>query len=817
MDINKYFSKECIQYIQNEIKAASFNEVFFTGKINQSGVIIDIFAGARGNEHTVAVNQNAIKTTDVLIHNHPSGNLTPSEADLGVATRASENTQGFYIINNDVSDIYIVVEPIKPKVIKKIDKEDSALLISNKGTLSKINDSFEERTSQIELLKNIVDVFNESKIGVFEAGTGVGKSYAYLIPSVLWSLANKERVIISTGTINLQQQLCKKDIPAVEKIIGKKIKYILMKGRQNYICLRRMNDVAQYNDLFDEDSDNLKKLIDWAKQSPTGDRSDLSFFPTENTWSKINSESDACMGIRCPFRNDCFIMKVRKEASDASLIVVNHHLLFADIQSRMGGIGYNDMAVLPSYKRIIFDEAHGIENAATSFFSESVNKFKINKLLNLMYRKRKTSESGFLCSLAILSSNEEKAGSAYELTSKIKDCISKFEIASKDLLGNDTTIRLYEQTARNHGPVLICISELAKNLGMFTDMVREVMEGINEEDCNMPSYWESKIILRRLDSYVLLLKNYCAWDEKKDDVFWMQVRKLPLDVTKENLDRDYITLTQTPLDISSFMNNGVYGEMSSIVCTSATIKTGNTFQFWMNRTGISFVENERLICKEFSSPFPYEKNMLFAIPNDAPLPDNPNFQPFIEMAIPRLIQAAEGRTLVLFTSYESLKSAYKTTCLSLKGFDGRIMKQGDEDSSKLLNQFKEETQSVLFATDSFWQGVDVPGESLSQVIIVKLPFTVPNDPIFTARSEAIQKKGGNSFMELSVPESIIKFRQGIGRLIRSSEDRGAVVVLDRRVYEKKYGSLYLKSIPECKKIYESLADITKKINQFIFY
>lgn len=817
MKIDKYFTLECIQYIKKEIQNANFNEVFFTGKIDAKGVIVDIKVGSRGSEHSVSVNQNDVKTSNVLIHNHPGGDLTPSAADLSVASRASENVQGFYIVNNDVTDVYVVVEPIKPVVLKKIDKDNSAQMISNNGSLSKLSNSFEERKSQIDLLKAVVDVFNENKIGVFEAGTGVGKSYAYLIPSIVWAIENKEKVVISTGTINLQQQLCKKDIPAVEKILGKKIKYILMKGRQNYVCLRRMNDAAQYNDLFDDDKENLQKLIEWAKNSSSGDKSDLSFFPSENSWSKINSESDACMGMRCPYRNECFVMKVRKEASDSSIIVVNHHLLFADIQSRMGGIGYNDMAVLPSYKRIVFDEAHGVESAATSFFSESVNRFKINKLLNLMYRKRKSSESGFLCSLAILSSNEEKAGQAYEITNKIKDNIIKFEVASKDLLENNSTIRLYEQTARNHGPVLICIGELAHNLGLFTNMVREVMEGINEDDCNMPAYWETKIILRRLDNYVVLLKNYCAWDEKKDDVFWMQLKRLPVDMSKDNQDREYITLTQTPLDISSFMNNGVYEQMSSIVFTSATLKTGESYRFWMNRTGISFVEQQRLLSGEYLSPFPYEKNMIFAVPNDAPLPDSSTFQPYIEMAIPLLIKAADGRTLILFTSYESLKSAYKNTISVMKDFDGRILKQGDEDNSKLLNQFKDETRSVLFATDSFWQGVDIPGESLSQVIIVKLPFTVPNDPIFTARSEAIQKKGGNSFMELSIPESIIKFRQGVGRLIRTSEDKGVVVVLDRRIYEKKYGSLYIKSISECKKIYEPLSELSDTINQFIFY
>ena len=709
------------------------------------------------------------------------------------------------------------VEDSKEKVeYKKVNELEAGGYISQGGPLSKISESFEERPVQVELLKHIVTAFNENKIAAFEAGTGVGKSYSYLIPSALWALTNNERVVVSTGTINLQQQLCEKDIPAVEKIIGKKIKYVLMKGRQNYICIRRLNDAASILDLFEGEGDELKKIAEWAQSSATGSKSDLSFMPSENVWSKVNSESDACMGKKCPFFGECFVMKVRKEAAGANLLIVNHHLLFADIESRLSGAGYEDAAVLPPYHHIIFDEAHGIENAATSFFSESVNRFKLNKLINQMYRHRKNSEAGHLCSLAILSSNEEKAGEAFDLTNRIKLALTNVEIAAKDLLANDYTMRLYEATARNFGPFLVALGELTRALGSFADLIRIVMEGIDEYDKDAPCYWESKIILRHLDDYVILLKNFPLWDEKKEDVFWIQKRRLPPDMVRDSGDAEYVILTQTPLDISHLMNEGVFEPMESVVCTSATLKTGRDFSYWMRRTGLSLAGEDRIIKGEFPSPFPYNKNMLFAVPSDAPLPDNIQFQQWVEMALPRLIEAAGGRTLVLFTSYESLKSAHRTVMASMRAFPGRIMKQGDDDNSKLLEAFKKENESVLFATDSFWQGVDIPGESLSQVIIVKLPFTVPNDPVFVARAEAIEKRGGSSFMELSVPEAVIKFRQGIGRLIRRSDDKGVVVVLDRRIYEKRYGSIFTASMPECKRIYESLSDISRKINSFIF-
>ena len=709
------------------------------------------------------------------------------------------------------------VEKTEEKVeYKKVNEFEASGYISKGGSLSKISDSFEERPVQVQLLENIVKAFNENKIAVFEAGTGVGKSYSYLIPSALWALTNHEKVVISTGTINLQQQLCEKDIPAVEKIIGKKIKYVLMKGRQNYICKRRLNDAASILDLFEGESEELKKIAEWADSSSTGSKSDLTFMPSENIWTKVNSESDACMGKKCPFFGECFVMKIRKEAASANLIVVNHHLLFADIESRLSGAGYEDAAVLPPYRHIVFDEAHGIENAATSFFSESVNRFKLNKLINQMYRRRKNSESGHLCSLAILSSNEEKASQAYESVNKIKLALANVEIAAKDLLINDYTMRLYEATARNFGPLLVAIGELSRALGTFTGIVREVMEGIADEDHDAPFYWESKTILRHLESYVILLKNFSIWDEKQDEVFWIQKKKLPPEMQRDAGDAEYVTFTQTPLDISHLMHEGVFEPMESVICTSATLKTGRDYNYWMNRTGVTLAGKDRIIKGEFPSPFPYNKNMLFAVPLDAPFPDSIQFQQYVEMALPRLIQAAAGRTLVLFTSYESLKSAHRTVSATMRGFSGRIMKQGDDDNAKLLDAFKKENESVLFATDSFWQGVDIPGESLSQVIIVKLPFTVPNDPVFVARAEAIEKRGASSFMELSVPEAVIKFRQGIGRLIRRSDDRGVVVVLDRRIYEKRYGSIFAASMPECKRIYQPLSDITAKINSFIF-
>ena len=812
--IEDLFSSSVIKYIRSEIASSNENEVFFVGEINHDGKVTSVSVGSRGNLHSVPVNQDLKRKGNVLIHNHPGGNLTPSDADLSVAAVSSENAQGFYIINNDVTEIYVVVEPVLPKVIKKLDVDDAAFYISKDGPLAKINENFEERLSQIELLKNIVKTFNQNKTGVFEAGTGVGKSYAYLIPSILWAVQNNERVVISTGTINLQQQLCLKDIPQAIKITGKPVKFILMKGRQNYICKRRLQDALNSKDLF-ENNDDLDRIAQWQDSCDSGSKSELSFLPSESVWNRINSESDACMALRCPYYSQCFVMKVKKEASAANILVVNHHLLFADIESRLHGAGYDDAVVLPPSKRIIFDEAHGIETAATSFFSESFNRFKILKPLNLLYRKKKNSAMGFLFSVSMLSKEEEKSFQAYQMISKIKSDLTNLETLALDLCIQENNLWLNPLTFRNFQPVLSMCQTLAKDISVFTSLVLEVLDGVPEDDRDIPYFWETKVLNRRLSDYSVILNDFFMWEEKPDKVFWLQKKNLPSDMQKDDELNFYINFIETPLDIAPLMNQGIFEPMDSVVCTSATLKTGRDFSYWLRHNGLYFSDSDEVLQGEFFSPFPYKENMIFLVPKDIPFPDEPDFQIYVENVLKNLILKAKGRTLVLFTSYESLRLSYNNIFSTMLANGIKLLRQGSDDNARILKNFKDDVSSVLFATDSFWQGVDVPGESLSQVIIVKLPFTVPNDPVFKARSEAIRKKGGNSFMELSVPEAIIKFRQGVGRLIRKNTDKGTVVVLDRRIYEKQYGSLFLANVPECKKYYEPVSKILDIIEEFL--
>jgi ATP-dependent DNA helicase DinG len=679
--------------------------------------------------------------------------------------------------------------------------ENLAGLISAGGAMDSLTENFEQRDSQIELLKKICHSFNDDKIGVFEAGTGVGKSFAYLLPSIVWANQNKERIVISTGTINLQQQIFEKDIPFAQKITGTKIKSLLVKGRQNYVCLRRFFETLNEIDLFTEEKEELDDLKEWLNSTKSGDRSDLNFLPTESLWQKINSESDGCRGQHCLYKDKCFVMKVKKEAASSQILVVNHHLLFADIEMRLAN-GFENAAVLPPYKKLIFDEAHGIENAATSFFSEGFNRFSLQKQLRLIYRARKGNKAGLIFSLETLSTESSCVGDLVSQISLLESHLMELEEVTENLMQKNYSLRICENPRYDFSSLFEVFKIIASDLALINKILGDTLGGISEEDKKIDSVWEATTILHRLEALAAFCVNFTRWDENPDKVFWIEKGK-------------YINYYQTPLDMSSLLHKGVFEPFSTVVCTSATLGIASNFSFWMRRNGILFEDKERILQGIFDSPFPYNKNVLFAVPNDAVSPDEFAFQAYVEDSLPSLIKASDGRTLVLFTSYESLKSAYDSCFSTLLASGINLYKQGDDDRFRLLEKFKNNVNSVLFGTYSFWEGVDVPGESLSQVIIVKLPFGVPTDPVFAARGDAINKRGGSSFMELSVPEAVIKFRQGFGRLMRKSTDKGVVTVLDKRLITKRYGSIFLNSIPKTSVCIESLSTICRKISYLL--
>ncbi|MBN2625652.1 MAG: helicase c2 [Spirochaetales bacterium] len=794
-----------------DVADAEGNEVLWWGKMDEDGRVCRAEAAARGDESSVPALFPHMTRGDVVIHNHPSGFLTPSPADLNVATNLGNQGIGSFIVDNEVRRIYIVAEPVKARELQPLDREGVGAFLEPEGELSRFLPNYEPREPQIELLKQIVDGFNLGKVVAAEAGTGVGKSFAYLLPAFMWAEKNKERIVVSTGTINLQQQLMDKDIPLVQRLLGSSVKAVLVKGRRNYLCLKRFEEELEEGSLFREDKDEINLIKEWAETTSDGSLSDLSFKPKGELWNKINSEADLCTGVRCRHHETCFVMQARREASAAGILVVNHHLLFADLSLRVGGFGFEAFAVLPPFQRVIFDEAHNMEKSATSFFSQSFNRFSCTRYLNRLYRKSRKGAAGLILKLeAIVGTNEEFLA----LPGMID------EIQSKAVLLEETTMAmnpfrgsLWISGAPSQGvgfgilePMLTLQKAILDLVGTVSRQLKQVPEDQEEGDVPL----EIRSLMTRFDNMAAFFEVFRAYREHNEKIFWLNKGRLPD-------GKEFVTYYVTPLDISPLMYEAVFEPFDSVICTSATLAVDRNFSYWMNRTGASLVPDERLIKGIYDSPFNYRDQVLLAIPAEVPLPSEQDA--WIACSLPLIKEAillAEGRTLVLFTSYELLRQVHEYLVFDLERAGITLFAQGDDDRGRLLEHFKTEVSSVLLATDSFWEGVDVPGDSLRQLIICRLPFRVPTEPVLKARVEALESRGGNAFMEISLPEAIMRFKQGFGRLMRSKSDSGVVLVLDGRIIKKNYGRFFLSSLPETQRSVKHSKDLLMDMEEFLY-
>jgi len=833
----KRFSEKAIERLKEEIEEAGGNEVFALGFFDgansaepssESKLIARIEVSARGNEGAVPAVQDRLASADVLIHNHPSGFLTPSDNDLAIACRAAEAGVGCYIVDNPVENVYVVAEPVKRRKKSRLDPRAISAALEPGGAISRRLPSYEIRESQLELMRLIISGFNDDALVAAEAGTGVGKSFAYLLPALSYAVANDERIVISTATITLQEQLYGKDIPLVTAGLGKKIKAVLVKGRGNYLCRRRLDDALREIYLFDDEKGQLEDIAKWADTSATGSVSDLSFLPVEGLWSRVCSEADTCMNMRCPERERCFVMLLRRDASDARVLVVNHHLLFADLAARHEGAGYGVAVVLPPYNRVIIDEAHKTEEAATSFFSQEFSRLGIYRQLGRLYRKRRATRSGLLLRvISMLPGKAVKTEDQYqadERIDRIEEAIETTRNAADNLdetalllCGGDGVFRLTPQKERIvKDDLLPKFAEMRKALSTLAGIVRGLLDEVPEESGDDSAVWEVRAVLRRLDAVGAVCTNFIEYMEKSDEVMWMEKRG------GGRGDTPWVAFNVTPLDIAPSLKEALFDPGKTVVCVSATLTTGSSrggegsFEYWKNSCGLNLVGEREVLTGIFPSPFPFQSRVLLAAPSDAPLPDDGEYGAFVDNAVASLTEAAGGSALVLFTSYKALKSAYEAARPVLQKQGIRLLRQGDDDRNRLLASFLSDENSVLFATDSFWEGVDAPGDTLRLVILCRLPFRSPNDPVFQARCEALKNRGGNPFMDLSLPEAVMKLKQGFGRLMRRSSDHGVVAVLDGRLLHKRYGEIFMASLPETKTCFGSLETILNSMENFLF-
>ncbi|MDR2142987.1 MAG: ATP-dependent DNA helicase DinG [Treponema sp.] len=867
MQTTKRFTQKAILALCAEIKDSGGNEVFALGFCNGKGLVEDIKILARGNEDSVLALRNffdegsaveesasdgseeASRSADVFIHNHPSGFLTPSDNDLSVSARAAESGTGAYIVDNAVSRVYVVAEPLRKRKREPLDGEKLCAVLEEDGKLAQSLAVYEKRDSQLALIRLIARAFNDDAVAAAEAGTGVGKSFAYLLPAIEFALGNNERIVISTATITLQQQLFEKDIPLVAGSLGKKVKAVLVKGRGNYLCRRRLSETLMEPPLDDLEYDELRSVTAWAETSETGSRSELSFLPREGLWSRVCSEADTCMGMRCPERERCFFLRLRRECADARILVVNHHLLFADLAARYEGAGYESAVVLPPYTRVIVDEAHNIESAATSFFSKEWSRLGVNRALGRLYRKRRNRESGLIYRLAALTAPSRQAGGEAgidkkipEAVARVRDWAEKADEAALSLCAEDGVYRFVP--GKTVGPssgggseaaealLFPALLELRQAIAFLAGKVRDMLtvaeaadktepNGNGGETREDPVLWEIKSVVRRLESVGAVCASFLEYAENPSEVYWIerQGRKDAGALTEVPLNR-WAVFSASPVNVAPLLRDALFDANKTVVCLSATLTIPDSsgpvsFAYWAGRCGAALGERE-LLTGVFPSPFPYAKRTLVAVPRDAPSPELPEYQDFVNNASFGLAGVSGGSALILFTSFKSLQSAYESSAPLLEAQGIRCLKQGDDDRNRLLAEFLADKSSVLFATDSFWEGVDAPGDTLRLVILCRLPFRTPKDPVFEARRELLERTGGNAFMELSLPDAVMKFKQGFGRLMRRSSDHGAVVVLDSRVLRKFYGRAFLNALPETRTSFREYDSVLRDLEDFLF-
>ncbi|MBN1481371.1 DEAD/DEAH box helicase family protein [candidate division KSB1 bacterium] len=837
-DISKYIAPDICAKMSDAISEAQGNEVFFVGWVDDDLRVHDVQVVARGNESAVPAVMTVAQDADVVIHNHPSGTLKPSKADLNIAGRLDAFSVAFYVVNNDVDFIYVVVEPFSKKEVRPLQTEKIEKLLQPGGIISQKLAGYEDRPQQIDMIDYVVQAFNDGKISSIEAGTGTGKTMAYLLPSIYWAVKNKERIVISTNTINLQEQLIKKDIPFLQKALPVKFDAVLVKGRSNYVCLRKVDDVRSEFDLFaDEgDKDELRSLIGWARNSRDGSKADLAIIPKYDVWEKIAAESDTCTHSRCKYFRTCFVNKARRKATKAHILVVNHHLLFADLAIRHQTGSFKDAAVLPPYQRIIFDEAHHIENVATNYFGSQITRAGIIRILSRLHRRQKAMEKGFLHSLRykilqrrgklpdelveqIISKIRMQLAPAVDLLIEQTDSVMDllFEALQRyhgSTLESELKLRLLPHVidALFHAPGLTApFKDYIQTLKLFATDIDDLVALANKCRKHSKDDWDSIIIelqaqAERIVAVADVLQQVIfEWDE--ENIRWIEARQ-------GWRGKSIIRFQMSPLQVNKMMKEAVYDTFDTVIMTSATLTVENSFDFLAERIGFDTVVDDRRTELILPAPFDYERQVILAVPMDMPDPRHPNFAQELGKAVFKAISISEGRAFILFTSYGLLNMIYRQLEESLQMIGIKPLKQGNENRHELLKRFRREKTSVLFGTDSFWEGVDVEGDALEAVFITKLPFKVPSEPIIEARYEAIAKNGGNPFMEYAVPLAVLKFKQGFGRLIRRQSDRGCVIIFDNRVIQKSYGKKFIHSLPKCHTVVGTRDEVFSELKSF---
>jgi ATP-dependent DNA helicase DinG len=619
---------------------------------------------------------------------------------------------------------------------------------------------YEHRPTQLEMARAVAKALEDERFLLAEAGTGTGKTLAYLVPAVL----SGKRVIVSTATRTLQEQIFLKDLPLLRDEVGLPVKAALLKGRNNYLCAARFERFEKFP-LFSapDDAKHWDEFREWAYVTESGDRGETSVPDDWATWFQVSTTSDQCTGAKCPLYDSCFVTRARREAADCQIIIVNHALFFADLSLKLRGVGELDLGVLPPYDAVVFDEAHALEDVATEYFGL-------------------TSSSGRLANLAtdVLSNpkkvNDGRSQTLIALALELRTRTENFFLKAAEALFPGELPDERPQLDVRLSPDSLAVARPQASLLLET--LQAISALCPADDADLGGFHR-----RALESAVALDATMRADDPAQ--VYWASTRGRTL------------SLRAAPIDVGESLSQFLYDSVDSVVFTSATLQTssgrGGDFTYVVQRLGL---ENRPWDALKVDSPFDYQKQALLYVPGYLPEPSSPDWTLQFAREVFRLLALSGGRAFVLFTSLKHMDAVHALVAPHLTV---PVLKQGDMPRRQLLEKFME-GPSVLFASQSFWEGVDVPGDALSMVIIDRLPFAPPNEPLQAARMDAIRDGGGKPFDDYQVPQAALALRQGFGRLIRTAKDRGVVALGDVRVVKKRYGARFVASLPGVPKV-----------------
>jgi ATP-dependent DNA helicase DinG len=650
------------------------------------------------------------------------------------------------------------------------------------GVLSRSALPYEFRRGQLEMAQAVERAFSENRHLIVEAGTGTGKTLAYLLPALRACAATGRRVIISTGTKNLQEQLFFKDVPFLETLLGP-LRVCYMKGRANYLCRHKLFALRNQPILSGlEEISQYQAIAEWEQTTETGDRAEIDDLPEASAvWSKLDARSEACLGQSCPDYGRCFITEMRRRAAESDVVIVNHHLFFADLAIRQQAGGAPDAGVLPEAGTVIFDEAHELEDTASTYFGLSLSNVRFEELardVETTLRARREMQAGVVTAAQMIRERARLFFAALPVPPgggrERSGARERGSWGEGRMPFNDR-----EQFLETQGDVYLGVLNALQRMEGELEKVRDAEEA-------QP--------LRRRTGMVREQLKILMESEDKNTVFWLERRggrqmsahHQPTAAKPGTLGAA-VHLQATPIDVSELLRELLFEVYPSIVLTSATLTVQGGFAHIRKRLGLE--EARELVVP---SHFRYSQQALLYLPPEMPDPREPNFQDEAAQQIRRMLEITRGRAFCLFTSYQQMRDLYDRLLCEV-GYP--LLLQGTAPRKALLEEFRETPNAVLFGTSSFWQGVDVQGEALSCVIVDRLPFAVPNDPVVQARMRAIEEAGGKPFLEYQVPSAVISLKQGFGRLIRSLNDRGVLMLLDPRIERQRYGRIFLESLP----------------------